>query len=33
MRNDLSQWAERFLYTLEAPPQPMRMPMRAVTRR
>ena len=33
MRNDLSQWAERFLDTLEAPPQPMRMPMRATSRR
>ena len=33
MRNDLSQWAEHFLDTLAAPPQPMRMPVRASVRR
>jgi trehalose 6-phosphate synthase len=33
MHNDLSQWAERFLGQLEAPPQPMRMPKLAGTRR
>jgi trehalose 6-phosphate synthase len=33
MRNDLSQWAERFLDQLEREPAPMRMPLRVNTRR
>jgi trehalose 6-phosphate synthase len=31
MQNDLSQWAERFLNTLERPSLPFRPPIRAVT--
>jgi trehalose 6-phosphate synthase len=33
MRNDLSQWAGRFLDQLEREPAPMRMPLRVNTRR